>query len=177
VTAEKALELGLIDGILSETAGGTPKTSAGGVNVMKLADFLAANPGAEEEIASYALEKLGMEKIGASALANAEAAALEKSAAAVRADRERVLELLDLSGVKISASLREAVADGADSGDFAKSRVKELTAALGASNAGSLGSPKAEQNLGDQIAPKDRTPEDAVTDEERLRGMAKKGGF
>jgi hypothetical protein len=181
VTAEKALELGLIDGILSEKAGGISTNTTRGVNTMKLADFLAANPGAGEEIASYAEKELGMlpkaetDRVK-TALAEARTGVADREAA-VQSDRERVLELLDLSGVQLSDSLRAAVRDGADSGEYAKGRVKELNAALGASNTGSLGSPKSEQRLTDQIVPKHTSSKDAVTDEDRLRDMAKKGGF
>ncbi|MDR0374734.1 MAG: S49 family peptidase, partial [Treponema sp.] len=57
VTAEQALELGLIDGIRSEES---EEDATGMEEGMKLADYLAANPGGKEELALYAAEALGM---------------------------------------------------------------------------------------------------------------------
>jgi ClpP class serine protease len=167
VTAEKALELGLIDGIGSKPSEEDTKVMG---ERMKLADYLTANPDAKDEIASYASRELGM-----TGKTGVEAAAAES----VNADRVRIAELLTLSGVTISDALRAAITGGADAGAYAKERVKELNAALCGSNAESLGSPKVPQHLAAQIVPKGskQTAADALTDEQAIRDMARKGGF
>jgi ClpP class serine protease len=171
VTAEKALALGLIDGIRS---GDTGKDNTIREKGMKLADYLAANPDAKDEIASYASGELGM--LSKTAVEVAVKAGISE---AVSADRVRIEELLMLSGVTISDTLRAAVTGGADAGAYAKDRVKELNVALSASNVDALGSPKVAQRLGDQIVAKDskQIAADALTDEQALRDMARKGGF
>lgn len=176
VTAEKALEIGLIDGILTEKS--VKKQNNGIISTggtMKLADFLADNPTAKEEIRAYAVGELGL----ASGADINKAAIRTQVDEAVSADRTRILELLEMGGVKVSESLQAAISGGADSGAYAKKRLREVNDAMSVSNSGALGNPKPPQKLADQIEPKpqNKLPEDAVTDEEALRKMAKKGGF
>lgn len=72
-----------------------------------------------------------------------------------------------------------AITDGSDAGAYAQKRVKELNAAMSAGNVEMLGSPKVPQHLGEQILPKGKqtAAADALTDEQALRDMARKGGF
>ncbi|MDR0374402.1 MAG: S49 family peptidase [Treponema sp.] len=164
VTAEQALEMGLIDGIRSEQSGEANNKAIGGS--MKLADYLKENPEAKAEIAAYAQGELGM-------------TGKTEAEAAVGADRARIEELLALSGVSISGALKAAIAEGVDAGEYAKGRVKELNAAMSASNRDALGSPKVGQRLEDQIMPKEvgKAAAGALVDEKALRDMARKGGF
>jgi protease-4 len=167
VTAETALSLGFIDGI-GLTLSEENITVMG--ERMKLADYLAANPEAKDEITSYASKELGM-----TGKAGIDAAVAES----VKADRARIEELLTLSGAAVSDSLKAAITGGTDAGAYAKDRVKEMNAALSGDNAAELGSPKVSQHLAEQIAPKGggKAAAGAVTDEQALRDMARKGGF
>jgi ClpP class serine protease len=179
VTAERALELGLIDGILPEMAGGDGNGIDGGLHTMKLAEFIAANSGAREEAALYAASEFGMitpakaAEQAAAAEAGAAARAGNELAQALAADRERVLELLELSGAALAPGLKEAVTSGASSGEYAKARVRELSAALAAPNAASLGQPRPRLDMAAQLAPRETAPPDALTDEAAIRRMAK----
>jgi ClpP class serine protease len=177
VTAEKAQELGFIDGILTErTVQHDRKRSNSTGGTMTLAEFIEQNPAAKEEIKAYAVGELGL----ASGVDIAKSTIKTYVDEAVSADRVRTLELLELSGVKLSDSLQSAVSNGADSGSYAKKRLREVNEAMAVSNAAALGNPKPAQHLEDQIEPKTgRQPggPDAVMDEEVIRKMAKKGGF
>ncbi|MDR1469331.1 MAG: S49 family peptidase [Spirochaetaceae bacterium] len=140
VLAEKALEIGLIDGILSEMAADGPRNNAFGERNMKLQEFLASNAEAQGEFNAL-VEKQAAEK--------AVAMAKEGAGAAVAAERGRILEIFSLSGAKISDETKKAVETGADAGEYAKTRLHSLSGSLNTSNAGALGAPNPEpKNLG-----------------------------
>jgi ClpP class serine protease len=141
VLAEKAFEIGLIDGILSEMPENEPgnrerlhNTFTGGIN-MKLADFLAANAEAKAEVDTLVLEQATAmtEKLEADTVKNA-----------VVAERGRILDIFSLSGAKLSDETKKAVETGADAGEYAKARLRSVNERAGASNAGALGNPKPE---------------------------------
>jgi ClpP class serine protease len=141
VLAEKAMEIGLIDGILSEMAAEKPKNNIFGGDRMDLQEFLASNAEAKAEFDAL---------VGKQAAEKAETLAEEKARAAVESERGRILEICGLSGAKISDETKKAVETGADAGEYAKARVKVLAGSLEASNAGGLGNPKPEtQTPGD----------------------------
>jgi ClpP class serine protease len=137
VLAEKALEIGLIDGILSEMAETEPKNTFTGEESMNegkmnLQEFLASNAEAKAEIDALAGER---------AAAMADKLANDIVNGAVEAERGRILEIFSLSGIKISDETKKAVETGADAGEYAKTRLKSLARNFNTSNAGELGNP------------------------------------
>jgi ClpP class serine protease len=135
ILAEKAMETGLIDGILSEMPPDEPKNKLSGGQRMTLEEFLNSNAEAKTEFDAR-VEKQVSEKA-------AERAECEK-ASLVMSDRSRILEILSLSGAKISDETKKAVEIGADAGEYAKARLKSLTGGLNVPNADALGSPEPE---------------------------------
>jgi ClpP class serine protease len=140
VLAEKALEIGLIDGILSEMAETEPQNTFTGEESMNegkmnLQEFLASNAEAKAEIDALVGEQ-------AAAMADTLANGIVNSA--VEAERGRILEIFSLSGAKISDETKKAIDTGADAGEYAKARLKSLSGDFNKSNAGALGNPKPE---------------------------------
>jgi ClpP class serine protease len=116
VTAERALEIGFIDGIISEQ-----KEEKSGPNMskgekgLKLSEFIAQGAEAEQELNEY-------------------------TATAVAASQERILEIIKLSGIKISKGALEAIKTGQNAGDFARQELTALRMSLTSSNVEKLGS-------------------------------------
>jgi ClpP class serine protease len=135
VLAEKAMEIGLIDGILSEMAANGPENKLSGGQLMTLDEFLSSNAEAKAEFDTL---------VGKQAAEKAAGLAEIEKVSVVMSDRARVLEILSLSGAKISEETKKAVETGADAGEYAKARLKSIEGALGASNETGLGSPKPE---------------------------------
>jgi ClpP class serine protease len=135
VLAEKAMEIGLIDGILSEMAADKPRNNEYTGGNMTLQEFLASNAEAKAEIDAL---------VSKQAREEAEKLAAVDVAAVVIADRARILEILSLSGAKVSDETKKAVETGLDAGVYAKARLKSLEGNLNTSNEGGLGNPNPE---------------------------------
>jgi ClpP class serine protease len=135
VLAEKAFEIGLIDGILSEMSEKKPlfsKNTFIGGRAMNLSKILSENAEAKAEF----------DKIAAENAALSESSLKDAVDESIKAERGRILEIFTLSGVKISDETKKAVETGADAGEYAKTRLQSFN--LGAENTGALGSPKPE---------------------------------
>ena len=174
VTAEKALELGFIDGILSEMSGKKKQQATGGRKMsMTLQEFITANPTtAKDEIKSYAAETLGM-AVAADTEAKIKAGIAEGLQGGIAAERKRTLEVLALSGVQVSDLTKTAIESGKDTGEFAKEELANFRKAQSGGN--NLTPPKVEQSLANQTTANETVAKDAVTDEDEIRRMAKGG--
>jgi ClpP class serine protease len=130
VTAEKALEIGLIDNIISEQKESERTISSGislenkGAKEMKLSEFIAQGVEAEQELNEYTDK-------------------------AVAASEERILEIIKISGINLSDRAQVAIKTGLNAGDFAKQEVSELRASLTQPNVQQLGSATPDTSLDD----------------------------
>jgi ClpP class serine protease len=153
VTAQKAQDLGLIDGILSE---------------------MKEKPSEKNNSAAGAPKGVFMdgedERIAAEQKAAGEKLAAERLTAAVSSERERVMEIIRLSGLKMSAEAKEAIMGGADAGTFAKARLETLNGA--GANAEALGNPKPLTNNLAALSEKSGNAEAGVTLED-VKNIAK----
>jgi ClpP class serine protease len=121
VTAVRALEIGLIDGILSEEETKDEiieATDTGGI--MTLQEFLAENVSAKAEYDALTTSRQSY----------------------VEVERGRVLEIITLSGVSVPAPAQKAIELGTSAESYAKDALVSLRASLATSNASALGNPK-----------------------------------
>lgn len=126
VTAARALEIGLIDGIMSENEQRQDMSPKGlkGVKSMKLAEFTAQGAQAEKELTEY-------------------------TTAALKASEERMLEIVKLSGVRLPERAEAAIRSGQDAGTFAREELSLLRQSLSTPNGEQLGSSKPDTSLHD----------------------------
>ena len=123
-----------------------------------LADYLKDNPEAKADIFAF-VEK-------------------EKPAPDPKAEAERITELLNLSGVKISAELKAAIDEGKTPEAFALAAMKKQNEIANSTNAANLGKPAASAQTPADVMEKE-TPAaktGALVDAEAIRALAKKTG-
>jgi ClpP class serine protease len=123
VTANRALEIGLIDGIISESKEKGRKTSKG-VKGVKLSEFTAQGAEAEEELKGYVK-------------------------AAVAASQGRILEIVKLSGVQLSERAQTAIKEGQDAGAYARQELAAIRESLSVPNVDNLGTGGSDTSLSD----------------------------
>jgi ClpP class serine protease len=124
VSAVRALEIGLIDGIISDEPEDGQDKSRKGVNSVKLAEFTAQGAEAEQELTEY-------------------------TRAAVKASEERMLEIVKLSGAVLSERAEAAIRNGQDAGAFAREELSALRESLAVPNGEQLGTSKPDTSLKD----------------------------
>jgi ATP-dependent protease ClpP protease subunit len=120
---------------------------------MNLQEFLQQNPAGETEVLAYAKPKITGE--------------------ALKAEQARVSEILALSGIKLSDEAQAAVENGKSPEAFAKDVLLKQQA-QNTPNAESLGKPTAQTEVSNQLPPEKEQNGGAVTDEEKVRAMAKR---
>jgi ClpP class serine protease len=127
VTARRALELGLIDGVMPEMRK-EGRMAPEGEGRMKLKEFAAQGAEAESELEGYAAAK---------------------AAEAADAAQERVLKIVRLSGAALSETALEAIKAGVDAGEFARRELIAYREAHSGINAGKLGGIAPDSSLED----------------------------
>ena len=128
VTARTALELELIDevkGIKSPAPVGSQKSTKREGD-MNLQQYFEKHPEAQEEVDAIVADKI-------------RANVAEIRAEAQKGGRLHALALVELSGVKPSASLKQAITDGMSEGDFAIGALKTAQAQVPSDNTDALG--------------------------------------
>jgi ClpP class serine protease len=151
VTAQTALEIGLIDGIRN---GGEPPKE--GKKMGKLSDFLAENAEAKAEFDAQLAAKDG---------------ALSSSIALLN---ERLKKVLVLKGVKLSEKEEKTISGEMSLEDLALAEVADLRKTLSAPNDGALGVPAIAQTPAEQAYKGKKDPEAEAKAEEKIRAEAKK---
>ncbi|MDR3341810.1 MAG: S49 family peptidase [Treponema sp.] len=158
VTAERALELGLIDGILSGTADpAAVKNNRKGESKMDLKEFLAKNPGAENEILAYARTKID-----------------PKVETDGKAESERIHGILTLAGVRLTDDVKQALIGGMTVEAYAVSALTKQREMEAKFNTESIPSPTTVAQLpGEQAGVKPRKEAEAIATEESVKALAK----
>ena len=124
-----------------------------------LADYLKDNPEAKADIFAF-VEK-------------------EKPAPDPKAEAARISELLNLSGVKISAELKAAIDEGKTPEAFALAAMKKQNEIANSTNAANLGKPAASAQTPADVMENAKPPAaktGALVDAEAIRALAKKNG-
>lgn len=102
---------------------------------MDFKEYITKNPEQKDAVLNYAKENLPKENKSKEDIDNAK-----------KETSGRILELLELGGVKLSKELKEAIDSEMTTGEFAISEMKKINSMSG-SNIESLGAPKIEQGL------------------------------
>jgi capsid assembly protease len=151
--AEEALQYGLIDKLISSSELGEyikeESPAVGGVNItkeglMNFNEFIDSNPEAKAEHEALIAEAIATGK-----------------KEAVKAESERVAEILNLSGAVLSDEIMTAIKEGQSAGEYAKAALKVANVKLPKDNAEELKGISGAHQLSDDL-PKDEKAAAAV---------------
>jgi ClpP class serine protease len=157
VTAERALELGLIDEI-SDKRMQSRKNKSQGEAKMDLKAFLAQGPEAESEILAYAKTKIESE-----------------TEAAKQVELERIQKILTLGGVRISDEVKAAITGGITPEAYAVTELKkqrEIEAKMLESEYSPHPS-RVPQTFGEQMGKEQKKIDEENATEENVRAFAR----